>query len=317
MPDVSVIVPARDAERTLPRTLRALAGQRDAGEFEVIVVDDGSVDRTAQVARQADGAVRLLRRSPAGPGAARNAGVAAAGGRLLAFCDADVFPTTGWLAAGARALEGADLVQGRVLPDPHATLGPFDRTLWIGPQARLWEAANLFVRRELFERVGGFGGGIHPRSGKPLAEDVWFGWRAVRAGARTAFCPEALAHHAVHPRRARGYVAERWRLRFFPAIVRAVPELRHELLCARAFLNSRSARFDLALAGAGLALRAGSPLPLLASLPYLRLLRAAAGRAPGRAPAAVAAVALADAAADAVGFAALLAGSLVYRSPVL
>jgi hypothetical protein len=50
-----------------------------------------------------------------------------------------------------------------------------------------------------------------------LREDVWFTWRARRAGARTPFCTEALIHHAVTPRGGRDYVEERRRLRQVPA----------------------------------------------------------------------------------------------------
>src|SRR5205807_3112606 len=128
--DVSVIVPAQNAQETLPRTLDALAHQELDREFEVIVVDDGSLDRTGELARHAAGRVRVLTQPPLGPAAARNLGVAHAGGGALAFCDADVFPTAGWLRAGLTALGEADIVQGKVLPDPLAPLGPFDRTIW-------------------------------------------------------------------------------------------------------------------------------------------------------------------------------------------
>jgi glycosyltransferase involved in cell wall biosynthesis len=313
----SVIVPARDAEATLPRTLEALAGQDVDGEFEVIVVDDGSRDRTAELARAAPGPVTVLTGPPAGPAAARNRGVAAASGAALAFCDADVFPTPGWLRAGLDALQAADLVQGHVLPDPEAVLGPFDRTLWVTHEVGLWETANLFVSRETFDRVGGFERWLEPeRGGKDLAEDVWFGHRALRAGARPAFCADALAYHAVFPRGWREYVAERRRLRHFPAMAAKAPELRRGFLYQRAFLTRRSALFDLALAGAAAAAARRSPLPLAAALPYARELYRHAHRSP-EAPPGWPAVAAADLAADARGLAALLAGSVRHRSAVL
>jgi glycosyltransferase involved in cell wall biosynthesis len=297
MPQVSVIVPARDAEQTLAHTLAALAAQEVEAEYDVIVVDDGSTDRTAAIAATAGANVTLVTQPASGPGAARDLGVARSSAPMLAFCDADVFPTSGWLRAGLRALAGADLVQGKVLPEPGVRLGAFDRTLWITSSAGLWEAANLFMTRELFDRVGGFGDGITPRRGKPLGEDVWLGYRALRSGARATYCPEALAHHAVFERDWRGYVVERARLRHFPALVRGAPELRQSFLYRRAFLNRRTARFDLALAGAGLALATRRRWPLLLALPYVRIART-------RGPAAGV-----DVLADAVGLIALLAGS--------
>jgi glycosyltransferase involved in cell wall biosynthesis len=313
----SVIVPARNAQRTLARTLQALAAQDVDAEYEVIVVDDGSEDETAAIARGAAQPVTLHQQAALGPAAARNLGVTHAGGAKLAFCDADVFPTAGWLRAGLRALEAADLVQGRVEPDPQARLGPFDRTLWITSEVGLWETANLFVDRPLFERAGGFEEWIQPAGGgKALAEDVWFGYRALRAGAVHAFAPAALAHHAVFERGWAAYVTERQRLRYFPAMAQRMPELRETFLHRRWFLNHRSLQFDLAVIGGALALALRSPLPLAAGLPYLRGARAYAARAPGRDPA-PAAVAVADAAADFVGLLALARGSVRYRSLVI
>ena len=65
-----------------------------------------------------------------------------------------------------------------------------------------------------------------------------------------------------------GYITERRRLAYFPALVARVPELRRELLIGRTFLTWRSLRFDLALAGVALAARRRSALPLVAALPY-------------------------------------------------
>jgi glycosyltransferase involved in cell wall biosynthesis len=321
-PSVSVIVPARDAAPTLSRTLRALTEQRFTGEFEVIVVDDGSADDTAALARAVGPPVTVVQQAASGPAAARNRGVAHARGDALAFCDADVFPAAGWLQAGAAALRAADLVQGRVTPDPTAALGPFDRTLWITSQVGLWETANLFVTRAVFDAAGGFEQWLAPRRGKALAEDVWFGHRALRAGARPAFCPGALAHHAVWDRDWPAYAAERARLRFFPAMTARMPELRTGFLYRRLFLNARTARFDAALAAVLLAAARRSPLPLLATAPYLRQARRHARRAPAEMAGASGepawpAVAAADLAADVVGLAGLVTGSIRYRSLVL
>ena len=311
----SVVVPARNARATLGRTLEALAAQDAAFEFEVIVVDDASHDGTPDMAAAAGGPVRLvaLTDAPRGPAAVRNLGVAEARGELIAFCDADCYPSRGWLAAGVRALERADLVQGKVLPEPGVRLGPFDRSLWVTGEAGLWETANLFVTRSMFERVGGFEECLDPVAGKALGEDVWFGWRAKRLGARSVFCDEALVHHAVFSRGAREYIAERRRCRHFPELAALMPELRESFLYRGWFLNRRSAAFDLALLGAAGAVGLRRGWPLLAARPYLRLVRDRA-RPNGRFHAGVAA---ADVAADVVTAGALLRGSLAARAPVL
>lgn len=310
-----MIVPARDAGQTLPHTLAALAEQEVDGEYEVIVVDDGSRDDTARLAA-ADSQIIVLRQARLGPAVARNLGVSRSQGRALAFCDADVYPTSGWLQAGLNALGRADIVQGKVLPQPGVPLGPFDRSLWITHEVGLFETANLFTTREAFDRAGGFEQWLEVRSGKALAEDVWFGYRALRSGARSTFCPQALAHHAVFDRTWRQYVLERHRVRYFPAMARRIPELRRRFLYARCFLTRRSAQFDLALAGLALATARRSAWPLALAGPYLGELRRHSMRGRPQPPRALA-VAMADAAADLVGLTSLLEGSLRYRSAVL
>jgi hypothetical protein len=197
-----------------------------------------------------------------------------------------------------------------VRADPDTPLGPFDRTLWVTDAWGLFESANLFVTRDAFEALGGFEGWLGRATAKELAEDTWLGWRARRAGMRTAFAPEALVHHAVFPRDARGYVAERARLRFFPPLAQRIPELREHFFFRRAFLNARSAVFDLAAAGAVAAAATRRPALLAAAAPYAAL-AARDARERGKRFAA------ASVAADAVGAAALAYGSARARSLLL
>jgi glycosyltransferase involved in cell wall biosynthesis len=307
--DASVIIPARDAAATLGATLAAIARQDSPASCEVIVIDDGSTDDTVAVAGAGALPVRVLRATGAGPAAARNLGAAAATGRVLAFTDADCVPESGWLAAGLGEMESADLVQGRVLPPEDVDVGPYDRYLVVTAEYGLYETANLFVARDLFERLGGFESILTPRRGIELGEDVWLGWRARRAGARTAFSEAALVRHEVFRRGPRGYVAERARLRFFPALAGRIPELRHDFFYRRWFLNARSARFDMAVAGVAAAVLTRRAAPAILAVPYLGALRTRARASPR--PVEVAAVELA---ADAVGAAAMVYGSLRSRS---
>jgi len=205
----SVVVPVHNGAATLPAALSALARQEGTQAYEVIVVDDGSVDDSAAIAERSPGPVTVVRQEQAGPAAARNRGAAAARGAVLCFTDADCYPDRGWLASGLAALEHAELVQGEVRPDPDARRTPYDRTLAVLRESGLYETANLFVRRELFEALEGFEVWLEPEVGKPLAEDVWFGWRARRAGARVAFCSEALVHHAVFAQRPLEVILDR------------------------------------------------------------------------------------------------------------
>jgi glycosyltransferase involved in cell wall biosynthesis len=100
---VEVVIPVYNGARTLGACLSALAAQTlPAHEFDVIVVDDGSTDDSAGVARRF--ARRVVSQTNAGAPAARNAGIRAATAEFVAFTDADCVPSRTWLA---RLLEAA------------------------------------------------------------------------------------------------------------------------------------------------------------------------------------------------------------------
>ena len=86
-PKVSIIIPAFNEERWLPATLRGLRGLEAAASREIIVVDNGSTDRTRDLAREAGATVLVV--PGVSVGALRNAGVRLATGDVLAFLDAD------------------------------------------------------------------------------------------------------------------------------------------------------------------------------------------------------------------------------------
>jgi GT2 family glycosyltransferase len=314
-PAVRVVVPAHNAAGTLGRTLDALAAQELGEPFEVFVVDDGSTDSTAEIARAHPVVRRVVSGAGGSPGAARNAGAAGATAPALAFTDADCVPSPGWLAAGLRGLRDADLVQGRVDPDPNAARHPWDRTVSVTAAWGLFESANLFVDRGWFERLGGFSDGIAaPGDRPPLAEDVFLGWAIRDAGGRTAFTPAARVEHAVVARRATAFVAESKRLRHFPEIARRAPGIRETFLRRRVFLPGPTASFEAAALGAAVALVVRSPLPLAAALPYVQRLHRTARQWPGYPTWRLLGVTVA---ADAVGAAALVRGSLEQRTLVL
>src|SRR5262249_59116491 len=118
MPKLSIIIPCFNAEQTIVVQLQALADQQWSHPWEVIVVDNGSTDRTADIVkawRPSLPSLRLIQaaKERQGPAYARNVGVAAARSDALAFIDADDVVAPGSLAAMGEALELHDFVAGR------------------------------------------------------------------------------------------------------------------------------------------------------------------------------------------------------------
>jgi len=167
------------------RTLAALRG----AAAEVIVVDNASRDGTAAAAL-AGGARVVHEPRPSRP-RARNAGARATDAGRLVFLDADCVPEPGWLDAMARCLDEHPLVAGRVVVEGGATRAERFDSRWRLRQdetvAQGWAGSgNLGIRRELFERLGGF-----DESFAHAGEDVDL---CLRAG-DIVLCPEAVVRH--------------------------------------------------------------------------------------------------------------------------
>lgn len=195
-PELSVIVPVRNGAESLPPLLRSLAAQTLARDrFEVIVVDNASTDGTAEVA-VGHGAT-VVEEPVANRSRARNRGAAAACTRLYAFTDADCVARPGWLEALLACTDQAPLVAGEVELDVGERPNRIERyeALWrFGQRAWVkqgWAAtANLLVRAEAFDAVGGF-----DPSWRHIGEDVDFCWRARDAGFGLGYCPDAIVGH--------------------------------------------------------------------------------------------------------------------------
>lgn len=201
-PELSVVIAARDAADTLPAQLDALAAQDAPIRWEVIVADNGSTDGTGDLVRARARDWAMLRLVSAdqteGAGHARNLGAMAAGGRWLAFCDADDVVGTGWVAALASALSDSALVAGRLewrrLNDVAArrsrALPQQDRLQSTAPLDRLWHASasNLAIRADLFHTLGGFD--VAAR----YLQDTDLCWRAQLSGVPLTFAPDAMVH---------------------------------------------------------------------------------------------------------------------------
>lgn len=316
-PAVSVIVPVRDRRELLRRCLGCLEAQTFA-EHEVLVVDDGSVDGSAEVAIEAAGRgqpVRLLRSGGAGAVAARALAVREARAPVLAFTDSDCEPAPDWLERGlAHIAGGADLVQGRT--EPTRPTGVLERTVWTTRDDGLHPTCNVLYRRSAFEAAGGFdvaeGERLGFRPGRWLrglgfGEDTLAAWRVRRAGT-AVFAPDVLVRHHVFPPDPVAHVLRAVNAGAFPGLVRAVPELRCLLLHDGVWLGSPR-RGLLYVAVALAALRHPAPAALAVAAWVLGHARALGPGGRRALP-----VVLAH---DAVTGASLLAGSARARTVVL
>lgn len=148
MPLASVVVPAFNAERTLPATLLSLRSQT-CRDLEIIVVDDGSTDDTAKIAAETarhDPRVRLVRQGNRGLAGARNSGIHAATGSYIGFCDADDLWLPEKLATHILHLEhapqvGLSFAGSALIDDAGARIGHAQR-----PRLRDITPAHVFKR---------------------------------------------------------------------------------------------------------------------------------------------------------------------------
>lgn len=201
-PTISVIMPAFRAETLLPRVLAPLMAMNARGDVaEVIVVDDRSPDRTAEVARDL-GARVLTTPQNGGPGLARNLAAREAKGDILWFVDSDVIA---WEDGAGKVREafadpGVAAVFGSYDSAPdgqhwfsryknlmhrfyHQTAQKDAQTFWAGCGA---------VRKDVFLKIGGFDVETYR---VPSIEDIELGYRIRRTGGRIVVDPTLLGKH--------------------------------------------------------------------------------------------------------------------------
>lgn len=212
----SIVIPTYQRREIVARSVAALDRQ-SFRDFEVVVVDDGSGDGTAEALRalDVDFPLTVIRRSNEGASVARNVGAAAASGEYLVFLDDDMEADPEMLAEQDRSLrEGADMVLGHLPlhPDSPDNLLSQGVGRWAEKRrARLEGIAGelpitelntgqMSISRANFERLGGFDASF-TQEGLYGGEDLDFGYRVGRAGLRLVFNPAAISYqlYAVDP----------------------------------------------------------------------------------------------------------------------
>lgn len=200
LPVLSIVVPVRDGAEFLPRCLGALRAGMTGGErCELLVVDDGSTDASAEIAAQyADRVVRIP--TPVRPASARNHGVAASRGEILVFVDADVsvhpdalgrihdFLTRHPEVSAVFGAYDASPTAPGLVSQYRNLLHHYVHQREAGEAVTFWAGLGA-IRREAFERVGRFDEAQH------LVEDIELGYRLSECGYRIVLRPDIQGTH--------------------------------------------------------------------------------------------------------------------------
>jgi glycosyltransferase involved in cell wall biosynthesis len=214
-PRISVVVCARNEQATLAECLQH-ATALDYPDFEVIVVDDGSTDRTAEIAKSFSD-VRLFSVPHGGLSVARNVGIEMATGEIVAYLDADAYPTRQWLRYLYLAFDGSDVggAGGPNLSPPsdrracqHVAQAPGGpaHVLLSDDRAEHIPGCNMAFWRSVLVDIGGFDP-IYRAAG----DDVDVCWKVLDRGWGIAFHPAAVVWHhrrgsiRAYLRQQRGY----------------------------------------------------------------------------------------------------------------
>ena len=192
---VSVIMPVYNGEKYVACALESVFKQ-DYQPFEVILVDDGSTDRTAQIIGKYDKA-QYIYQANQGVASARNTGVAASSGEIIAFLDSDDFWPSNRLTVTIKYLDrhpevGYVLGKQMMFVEQDCTTPPWMKAEWFKEPQDASNTAVLVARRLTFDRVGLF------NTDYGSGEDTEWFVRASEAGVPMTRLPEIVLHRRIH-----------------------------------------------------------------------------------------------------------------------
>lgn len=166
--EISVVIPAKNEEKYIERCLKSIINAKHDGGYEIILVDNGSIDNTKKIANLYQ--CKIIGNDRPGAASSRNIGASVAKGKFLAFIDADcVLPANWFVVLRSQLLNNKDgvLIGTKICPDPKNSTWVEDtldrlskrrgvdvgnkisKVKWIG-------TSNLLIKRDLFYKIGGF-----------------------------------------------------------------------------------------------------------------------------------------------------------------
>jgi glycosyltransferase involved in cell wall biosynthesis len=187
---VSVIIPAYNAAAYIGRAIESALAQTHP-PLEILVVDDGSTDHTANVVASFEPAVRLVRKPNGGPATARNLGANLAQGQWLGLLDADDWWQPNKLSLQLECVTSPDIGLIHCLPDHRSETVP-DRLSFVDLWEKNWIVnSSVLIRRDVFGLLGGF------NEAKELisVEDYNFWLRVAASKWHIVTCQKVLVHY--------------------------------------------------------------------------------------------------------------------------
>src|SRR3989344_1736966 len=220
-PSISVVIPVFNGETTIGQSLQAVTQQRFHQHIQIIVVDDGSTDKTADIIKSYP-TVKYIYQKNSGPAATRNRGAQEASGDFIFFTDADCLPQPEWVVrmmsrfsdpqigvvAGSYGIANsqnplANCIQQEILFRHHKLMPDFPKS---------FGSYNFCARKKVFFEAGGFDPGYRFASG----EDNDLSYKILKAGYKIYFERTALVDH-YHTEDLDRYLREQFRHGFWRA----------------------------------------------------------------------------------------------------
>ncbi len=206
---ISFIIPALNEEECIRDVIRSVKAYSPGYEYEIIVVDNGSIDRTPEIVKEEGAALYIQTKNTIA--SARNKGVSMSEGQVIIFLDADVLLTESWQrninATIMELLNDSSILTGSRygVPDERNWISRYWFARMINETANYINGGHLIVTRELFDKIEGFSEKLG------TAEDYDFCMKAKRGGAWIVNRPELHVVHTGYPTTLRDFVGrERW-----------------------------------------------------------------------------------------------------------
>ncbi len=213
--EVSVVIPAYNAEKTIGKCIVSILNQSFGGDYEIIVVDDGSKDGTGKIVQKilkGNKNVRLVKQPNGGPAKARNRGARESKGKLVLFTDSDCIADKNWIKEMVAPFKAGNIVgsQGRYkILNPDSLVARFvqyeieeryERMAKIGSIDFIGSYSAAY-KRDVFLQFNGFDESFKIASG----EDPEISYRMAAKGLKMIFAPKAIVYHP-HPDSLKRYL---------------------------------------------------------------------------------------------------------------